>query len=341
MVLRRANTGMGTTSEMKILVIGGTIFVGRHIVEAALQNGHEVTLFNRGRTDSALFNNVERIVGDRSESLDNLAGRSWDIVIDTSGYLPRVVRKSCEKLESNCESYVFISTGSVYKDKSKPGINEDHETLVPKDPDATEWSDDTYGELKSGCEPIVQKTFAERALIIRPGVVVGPYDPTDRFTYWPVRVNSGGAVLAPGAPERPIQFIDVRDLGTWTIALSEAKANGIYNAIGPDYRLTMSKFLNDCKTVADSDAEFIWVSDQHLLQHNVEPWSDMPFWIADNSETSGMSLRDNSKAIKSGLTFRPLTETIGDTLDWWHREKAGCDLKAGVSREREAEMLAV
>jgi len=324
---------------MKILVIGGTIFVGRHIVEAALQHGHEVTLFNRGRTDARLFNNVERIVGDRCESLDNLAGRSWDVVIDTSGYLPRVVRKSCEALESRCELYVFISTGSVYKDKSKSGINEDDETLVPQIPDATEWNDETYGELKSGCEPIVQTTFAKRALIIRPGVVVGPYDPTDRFTYWPVRVTAGGAVMAPGAPERPIQFIDARDLGRWTISLSESKADGIYNAIGPDYRLGMSKFLNECKTVAGSNAEFVWVSDQILFQHNVEPWSDMPFWIPDNSDTSGMSLRDNSKAIKSGLSFRPLTETIADTLNWWRDEKAGFDLKAGLSREREAEIL--
>ncbi len=285
------------------------------------------------------FGSVEKIVGDRSESLDNLGGRSWDVIIDTSGYVPRVVSKSCEALKSSCESYVFISTGSVYKDKSKPGISEDNETLVPKDADATEWSDETYGELKSGCEGVVQKTFAERALIIHPGVVVGPYDPTDRFTYWPVRVKSGGAVLAPGSPERPIQFIDARDLGTWTISLSESKAAGVYNAIGPDYRLTMSKFLNDCKTVAISDADFVWVPDQLLLQHNVEPWSEMPFWIPENSENSGMSLRNNSKAIKSGLTFRPLPETIADTLNWWHREKAGCDLKAGMSKEREVELL--
>ncbi len=324
---------------MKILVIGGTIFVGRHIVEAALQRGHEVTLFNRGRTESGLFGNIEKIVGDRSESLDKLAGRSWDAVIDTSGYVPRVVGKSCKALKSSCESYVFISTGSVYKDKSKPGISEDNETLVLEDPDALEWSDETYGEMKSGCEVVVQETFAERALIIRPGVVVGPYDPTDRFTYWPVRVESGGVVLAPGSPERPIQFIDARDLGTWTILLSESNATGIYNAIGPDYQLSMSKFLNDCKTVANSNADFVWVPDQLLLDQKVEPWSEMPFWIPENTENSGMSLRNNSKAIKSGLTFRPLRETIADTLSWWHEEKVGCDLKAGMSKERESELL--
>ncbi len=324
---------------MKILVIGGTIFVGRHIVEAALQRGHNVTLFNRGRTESALFGDVEKIVGDRSESLDKLARRTWDVIIDTSGYVPRVVSKSCEALKSSCQSYVFISTGSVYKDKSKPGISEDNETLIPKDPDALEWNDDTYGEMKSGCEVVVTKTFAEQALIIRPGVVVGPYDPTDRFTYWPVRIESGGWVLAPGRPERPIQFIDARDLGTWTILLSESKANGIYNAIGPDYQLSMNKFLNDCGTVAQSDATFIWVPDQVLLQQKIEPWSEMPFWIPENTENSGMSLRDNSKAIKSGLTFRPLLETIADTLNWWHEEKAGCDLKAGINRKRESEIL--
>lgn len=324
---------------MKILVIGGTIFVGRHIVEAALNRGHEVTLFNRGRTESALFSNVEKIVGDRFESLDNLAGRNWDVIIDTSGYVPRVVSKSCEALKSSCELYVFISTGSVYKDKSVPGISEDHATLVPKDPDSLEWSDETYGEMKSGCEVVVQNAFAERALIIRPGVVVGPYDPTDRFTYWPVRVESGGKVLAPGNPDRPIQFIDARDLGTWTILLSETKATGIYNAIGPDYQLSMCKFLNDCKTVAQSNADFVWVPDKILVENKVEPWLEIPCWIPENTENSGMSLRNNSKAIKSGLTFRPLRETIADTLNWWHAEKVGCDLKAGLSKERESELL--
>lgn len=324
---------------MKILVIGGTIFVGRHIVEAALERGHEVTLFNRGRTETGLFANVERIVGDRFESLDKLVWRNWDVIIDTSAYVPRAVSKSCDALKLNCESYTYISTGSVYKDKSKIGINEDHETLVPKDPDSLEWSDETYGEMKSGCEVVVQKTFAERALIIRPGVVVGPYDPTDRFTYWPVRVKEGGVVLAPSTPDRPVQFIDGRDLGEWTIRLIEAKATGVFNAVGPDYRLTMAKLLNECKLVTNSNAEFVWVSDQQLLQHNVEPWSEMPFWIPENSDSVGMALRDNNKAIRSGLKFRALHETITDTLKWWQREKAGSELKAGVSREREAEIL--
>lgn len=323
---------------MKILVIGGTIFVGRHIVEAALKAGHEVALFNRG-TDSDLFANVERITGDRFEPLDKLTGRSWDVVIDTSAYVPRAVRNSCEALRNSCESYVFISTGSVYKDKSKPGISEDNEILIPKDPDALEYTDDTYGELKAGCEVVVQETFGKRSLIIRPGVVVGPHDPTDRFTYWPVRIKTGGKVLAPGASDRPIQFIDGRDLGAWTIHLIESKATGIYNAIGPDYTLTMSKFLDTCKTVACSDAELVWVTDKQLFEHKVEPWSEMPFWIPANSDTSGMALRDNSKAIKSGLKFRPVAETIADTLEWWQREKSDSQLKAGLSKEREAEIL--
>lgn len=324
---------------MKVLILGGTIFVGRYIVEAALARGHEVTLFNRGKTDSALFGNVERIMGDRFQSLEALTKRSWDVVIDCSAYVPQAVRNSCNALKSNCDSYVFISTGSVYKDKSKPGISEDNETLVPKNPDSLEWNDDTYGEMKSGCEVVVQDHFKERALIIRPGVVVGPHDPTDRFTYWPVRINDGGTVLAPGAPDRPVQFIDGRDLGAWTILLSESKANGIYNAIGPDYQLTMFKLLTECKSVSHSEAEFIWVTDEQLFQHKVEPWSEMPFWIPANSETSGMALRNNNKAIESGLTFRPLKETIADTLNWWQAEKAGCALKAGLSKEREAQIL--
>lgn len=324
---------------MKILILGGTIFVGRHIVEAALKRGHEVTLFNRGKTESNLFPSVEKIVGDRFDSLDRLAGRHWDVVIDSSAYVPRAVKLSCESLKSSCDLYLLISTGSVYKDKSKTGISEVDEILTPQNPDSLEWSDETYGEMKAGCEVVTQNIMQEKALIVRPGVVVGPHDPTDRFTYWPLRVQRGGKTLAPGEPNRPMQFIDARDLAEWSVLLSESKATGIYNAIGPDYKLTMSNFLTECKSVTNSDAEFNWIPDQILLEQNVIPWSELPFWIPANSETSGMALRNNKKAIDSGLKFRPVRETIEDTLNWWQKKKSDCELKAGLSKEREEKIL--
>jgi 2'-hydroxyisoflavone reductase len=325
--------------KMNILVIGGTMFVGRHIVQSALNRGHEVTLFNRGKTNSELFPDVEKLLGDRTTDLDTLRGRTWDAVVDTCGYVPRVVQKSVDALKSACNQYVYISSGSVYKDKSKKGISEKDEVLVPRDFDAEEMIDETYGELKAGCETVVRKAFAEKSLIIRPGLVVGPDDSTDRFTYWPVRVASGGKIIAPGQPDRQVQFIDVRDLADFTIISMEGKTDGVYNAIGPDYPLTMSQLLAECKRVSASNAEFIWISDEELLSRGVGQWMDFPLWIREGGEESGFLYRDNSKGIAAGLKFRPLSETVNDTLQWWQRERLGSDLRAGVSREREAELL--
>ncbi len=326
---------------VNILVIGGTIFVGRHIVKAALSRGHQITLFNRGRQNPDLFPEVEKLIGDRTKSVDVLRGRSWDVVIDTSGYVPRVVQKSVEVLQSACGLYIYISTGAVYKDKSKPGITEDSELEVPRNFDAEEMTDETYGELKAGCEKVVSSVFGPKSLILRPGLVVGPDDPTDRFTYWPVRIASGGAVLAPGNPKSQIQFIDTRDLAEWTIEMAEKTASGVYNAIGPEYSLSMEHFLSECKVVSGSDAEFVWVSSDKLVSQSVNQWTDLPLWIPENSDASGFLYRDNSRAIAAGLKFRPLRETVADTLEWWQRERTGSSLKAGMSREREAELLAL
>jgi 2'-hydroxyisoflavone reductase len=325
---------------MKILVIGGTVFVGRHIVQAALNRGHEVTLLNRGKASPELFPDAEKLCGDRTKTMHALHGRSWDVVIDTCGYLPRVVEKSVEALKSACNQYVYISSGSVYKDKSKIGIAEDDEILIPRDFDAEEMTGETYGELKAGCESVVRQTFADMALIVRPGLVVGPHDSTDRFTYWPVRIAAGDKVLAPGKPHRQVQFIDARDLADFTILMTERKSGGVYNAIGPDYPLSMSQLLGECKLVTASNADFIWVSDDKLLSEGVDPWMDLPLWIPEGSEERGFLYRDNSKAIAAGLRFRPLRESIADTLQWWQKERIGSDLKAGISREREAEVLA-
>ena len=325
---------------MKILVIGGTIFVGRHIVQAALNLGHEVTLFNRGNANASLFPETETLIGDRTKDFDSLRGKTWDVVIDTCGYLPRVVQKSVDALKSACELYVYISTGSVYKDKSKPGITEESEVETPRNFDAEEMTDETYGELKAGCEVVVQSVFRNNSLVLRPGLIVGPHDPTDRFTYWPVRVASGGKVLAPGDPVRQIQFIDARDLGEWTISLIERKSIGVYNVIGPDYPLSMSQFLTECKSVSGSDAELIWISEEILLEKSLDRWTELPLWIPEKSDASGFLYRNNSKAIAAGLKFRPLRQTISDTLEWWQNERICSDLRAGMNREREAQLLA-
>jgi 2'-hydroxyisoflavone reductase len=323
----------------KILVIGGTIFVGRHIVQALLDRGHKVTLFNRGKENPDLFSEAEKLNGDRTKTMDALYGKAWDVVIDTSGYVPRVVQKSVEALKSACELYVYISTGAAYKDKTKFGITEDDEIAIPRNFDAEEITDETYGELKAGCERVVQSVFASRSLIIRPGICVGPHDPTDRFTYWTVRVAAGGRMIAPGDPHRRIQFIDARDLADFTVSMIERKSNGVYNANGPDYSLSVSQFLSECKFVSASDAEFVWVPDDRLLK-SLDRWAELPLWIPENSAESGLSYRDNGRAIAAGLKFRPLRETIADTLKWWQKERLGSNLKCGLSREREAQLLA-
>lgn len=320
---------------MNLLIIGGTIFVGRHLVESALARGHCVTLFNRGKQNGELFDEVEKLRGDRDGNLEALAGRNWDCVIDTCGYVPRVVRQSLDALSNSCDHYTFISTCSVYKDKSKSGIVEQGSLDELVDITTEEITGETYGGLKALCEKEVEKSFAERNLIIRPGLIVGPHDATDRFTYWPVRVSHNDKVLAPGNPERQIQIIDVRDLAEWTIRLVEQKQTGVFNACGPDYKLTMKKLLDECKRVTNSDCEFVWRTDQFLLDNEIEPWSDLPLWLPNKHEAKGILEVENQKAVASGLTFRPLSLTISDTLNWYRSERGEAEFRAGISSKRE------
>ena len=326
---------------MRILIIGGTRFLGRHLVEAALERSHDVTLFNRGKSNPDLFPRLETILGDREQDVNKLAGRIWDAVIDVAGYLPRVVRLSAEVLKDNVARYVFISTISVYENFSKVGINESDPVGKLKDETVEEITGETYGPLKALCEQVVQDTFGgERTLIVRQGLIVGPHDPTDRFTYWPVRVARGGDVLAPQGPEAPIQVIDVRDLADFTIKLIQDHASGVYNATGPDSELTIGKLLDVSKQVSGSDANFRWASVESLSQNKVEPWSDMPTWVPDDEEGAGFSRLDISKAIRAGLRFRPLEETVRDTLEWARTRPADHEWRAGLTAEREAEVLA-
>jgi len=326
---------------MKILIIGGTRFLGRHLVHSALARGHQVTLFNRGLTNPALFPRVETILGDREKDWAELVGHEWDAVIDTCGYVPRIVHLSASGLAGSVSRYVFISSISAYAGFSKIGIDESDPVGKMEDESVEEITGETYGPLKVLCEKVVQDIFGdEGALIIRPGLIVGPYDPTDRFTYWPVRVKRGGDVLAPEEPDVPIQIIEARDLSDFIIKLIEEDASGIFNATGPEYELTMGAMLETCKQVSNSNADFKWASVDFLGRHEVVPWSDMPVWIPNTEEDAGFSRVDISKAIKAGLKFRPLEETVRDTLDWAERRPSDWEWRAGLGAEREAKVLA-
>lgn len=324
---------------MNILIIGGTRFLGRHLVDSALARGHQVTLFNRGKTNPDLFPQIETILGDREHDLDKLAGRAWDAVIDTCGYFPRIVRLAAISLEQSVERYVFISSISVYADTKKIGINESDPVGRIDDETIEEITGESYGPLKALCEKAALDAYGKRGLVIRPGLIVGPNDPTDRFTYWPVRTAHGGEILAPEKPDIPVQIIDVRDLADFTIKLIENKASGIYNGTGPDYELTLGAVLQTCKQVSGSDANFKWASVEFLDQNKVEAWSDMPVWVPDNEENQGFSRVDISKAIKAGLKFRPLADTVRDTLAWADTRSADHEWRAGLKPEREQELL--
>ena len=326
---------------MNILIIGGTKFLGRHLVESALARGHAVTLFNRGKTNPNLFPQVETILGDREYDLDKLAGHEWDAVIDVAGYFPRIVRLSATGLREagSVGRYVFISSISVYADVSKVGIDESHPVGRIEDETMEEITGESYGPLKALCEKAVQEIYGERALVVRPGLIVGPNDPTDRFTYWPVRVAQGGEVLAPERPDVPVQIVDVRDISEFIIHLIEENASGVYNATGPDYALTFGRMLETCKQVSGSDADIRWASVEFLNQNNVAPWSDLPVWIPDTAEEAGFSRFDVSKAIQAGLTFRPLEEIVRDTIDWAKTRPAEYEWRAGLKPEREQELL--
>jgi 2'-hydroxyisoflavone reductase len=324
---------------MKILILGGTVFLGRALVEAALKKGHTLTLFNRGQSNPGLFPEVEKIFGDRKGDLDVLGGRDWDVVIDTCGYIPRLVNQSIEFLKESVNHYVFISTCSVYADTSQPGIDEN--APVSKLIEETEEvNGETYGPLKALCEQAAEQAMPGQVLVLRPGLIVGPYDPSDRFTYWPHRIAQGGEVLAPGRPERVVQFIDVRDLAEWIIRMVEAKKTGIYNALGPEVPLTMEDLLECCKNVSKSNAQFTWVDETFLKDQHVGEWIEIPLWIADSDPANRGFFEFNfEKALSTGLTFRPLIDTVGATLHWDVTREGNRLWRAGLSPQREKELL--
>lgn len=323
---------------MDILIIGGTRFVGRHIVEIAMRRGHSLTLFNRGQSNPGLFDGVQEVHGDRDGDLHLLSGMRWDAVVDTCGYVPRIVRASAKFLAHSVQSYLFISTISVYRDPLSPHADEEAPLAALDDPTTEEITAESYGALKVLCERAVSDVYGERALIIRPGLIVGPYDPTDRFTYWPVRVARGGTVLAPGDGSLPVQFIDVRDLGAWIVDCLENHACGIYNATGPAEPLTLRRLLQACRDMAGSDASFSWVDDGFLVEKGVRPYVDLPLWIPGEDGIAHGTVQI-TRALEDGLQIRSLRETITDTWRWAAERDAAYTWRAGLAAEREARLL--
>lgn len=323
---------------MKILIIGGTRFLGRHLVNSARARGHDLTLFNRGQSNPNLFRKVKRYQGDRERDLDQLPGQ-WDAVIDTCGYVPRIVKISADALRDRVEKYVFISSISVYPDFSKVGIKESDPVGKLDDETVEEVNGMTFGPLKASCERTVQNIFGVNSLIIRPGLIVGPHDPTDRFTYWVKRVAQGGEILAPEGPQALTQLIDARDLAEFILNLIENDMSGVFNATGPEAPLSFGTLLDTCKLVSGSDAKYVWAAVDFLEKNNVMPWGDMPAWVPETPEYAGFSRVDFSKAMKAGLTFSSLATTVKDTLAWANERPADYEMKAGLKSEREKELL--
>ena len=306
-------------SPMSILILGGTGFIGPHMVEYAMERGHTITLFNRGRTNTHLFPEVEKLVGDRADNLTALEGRTWDAVIDNSGFIPRHVRASAALL-ADSGRYAFVSSISAYKDLATPGITEDYEVARLEDPameEADEWDGSTYGPFKVLCEEAVQEVFGDRANIVRPGYIVGPRDGTDRWTYWPVRVAAGGDVAVPGTPADPMQFIDARDLAQWVVRMMENGTGGVFNGVGPDEPVDMETMLEACREVSGSDAAFHWIDDFAFVQ---ERSAYFPIWAPPEGDFAAVHVVSNAAAVGAGYTSRPVADTIRDTLAWWNDE---------------------
>lgn len=335
---------------LNILILGGTGFTGPFQVKYALNRGHKVTVFNRGKTHPGeLPREAEQLIGDRNGQLDALKGRKWDVCIDIPTTLPVWVRDAAQVLKGNVDRYVFISTISVFSDVSKPNMDESGPLAEYKGADAMSETQTTlranmglYGPLKVQSEKEAEKWFPGKALIIRPGLIVGPGDESDRFTYWPVRIEKGGEVLAPGTPDDPVQYIDARDLAEWVIRMAEQGTVGTFNATGPNYKLTMGKMFDGIKAATKSNATFTWADADFLRAQKVRAWSDMPTWVPPKGDSIGFSQINVQKAISKGLTFRSVGDTTKATLEWFHKQtpERQAKLKSGLTAERETAVLA-
>lgn len=320
---------------MRLLVLGGTRFLGRHLVEQALQAGHAVTLLHRGRVQG-LFPGATEILADRDADLSALRAGRWDAVIDTCAYRPRQVREAAAMLAPRVDRYLLVSSVSVYA-PGHPGPDEEAPLATLPDPTVETVTGETYGGLKALCEAALHETMPGRALVARPGLIVGPHDPTGRFTYWPRRIAEGGEVLAPGDPAEPVQLIDARDLAAWLLRQAESGGTGVFNLCGPALPLTMGGLLAEACRTLNPAARLCWVAEDFLLAQAVQPWTELPLWVGGSAP--GLHRTRIDRALASGLVCRPLAQTLRDTLSWdrdERRETPG----VGLAREREAELLA-
>lgn len=327
---------------MKILVLGGTGFLGPHFVEAARARGHVLTLFNRGKTNPGLFPDIEQLHGDRKLDLSALEGRRWDAVLDTSAYLPGDVTRSAGLLSKAVGQYLIVSTVSVYANTSIPDADETARLIVLPDPTVQQVTNETYGGLKALSEQAAEAAMPGKVTVVRPGLIVGPGDNSDRFTYWPARAARGGEILAPEGPQAPTQFIDARDLASFLLHLLETRTIGVFNADARPGTLTMGAVLEASRRAAGVDSTVAWLPLEFLEAQKVAPWADLPCWIPARGEEAGFGRTSVARAERAGLRWRPLDETVSDTLAWWQGLPAERRAKprAGITPEREAAVLA-
>lgn len=325
---------------MNILILGGTRFLGIHLAMAAAAGGHAITLFTRGKTQPPVPLDVEHVLGDRrAGDFAALRGRRWDAVIDTCGYIPREARLVAHALGDAAAHYTFVSSISAYASSAQPN-HEDSPLATLGDPSTEEVTGETYGGLKAACEREALAGFGSRALIIRPGLIVGRFDPTDRFTYWAWRMAQGGEVAAPGRPERAAQYIDAQDLAAWMIRMVEGRITGAFNATGPVQPAPMADVLAACQRAAGVPAQVRWLPESFLLAQNVQPWMEMPLWIPESDPDNAGFMKVNiDRALAHGLAFRPLDDTARDALAWARMRGEAHVWKAGITSEREAELL--
>ncbi|HEX4622197.1 MAG TPA: NAD-dependent epimerase/dehydratase family protein [Myxococcaceae bacterium] len=338
-----ARADQGPNKPLKLLILGGTGFIGPHEVEYALTRGHQITLFNRGKTNPGLFPNVEKLHGDRAKGdYAALKGRDWDAVIDNPTSIPRWVRQASEALKGHAHHYTFISTISVYASNDVRNADETAAVLPPPADPNTEDIPKFYGALKAMSERETQKAWGAHSTVIRPGLIVGPGDLSDRFTYWPARMQRGGEVLAPGDPTDPVQFVDARDLAEFTVRCAENGASGTFNVTGPQSRLTVAEMLGAVRAAVSTDVSLTWVAADFLASQKVEEWTDLPVWVPPAGESAGFHFRDIRRALAKGLTFRPLAQTVADTLAFYNGEpeERKAKLRAGLTADREKTVLA-
>jgi len=333
---------VATNAPLRILILGGTGFIGPYQVKYALDRGHKVTLFNRGKTNADLFPDVPRLIGDRNlpDGHKALESGEWDVVIDNPTANPKWVRDAGKALKGRTKHYIFVSTISVFSDNSKP-VDENGPLNTPIDIDAP-YDAGKYGSNKVRSEMEAKTQFGNNVTIVRPGLIVGPGDLTDRFSYWPVRIDKGGEILAPGTPDDPAQYVDALDLSQWIVRLAESKTFGTFNATGPKTPTTISEMLYGIKSVTTSDARFTWVPAEFLGEQKVRAWTEMPVWVPPTGATAGFMRVNCAKAYAAGLTFRPLADTAKDTLTWYHSRPAAEQEKAraGLAPEKEVTVLA-